>query len=84
MADKSSSQPFWKAVSSNVVAEAREFLAQDASLASKGFRPVGQQREDPHNTRFPYVKACQCGFGEVAELLLQHGADVDAKTPTED
>ncbi len=53
MADESSSQPFWKAVSSNVVVGARKFLAQDASLALKDFRSVGQQREYPHNTRFP-------------------------------
>ena len=46
-------QPFWKAVSSNVVVGARNFLAQDASLASKDFRSVGQQREYRHNTRFP-------------------------------
>jgi hypothetical protein len=53
MADESSFQPFWKAVSSNVVVGARNFLAQDASLASKDFRSVGQHREYRHNTRFP-------------------------------
>lgn len=53
MADQSSFQPFWRAVSRSVVVGARKFLAQGASLAFKGFRSMGQQREYRHNTRFP-------------------------------
>lgn len=76
--------PFWQALSNNALSEARELLEKEPSLASKDFRTEEEQKKDPYDVRFPLVTACQSGHYEMAELLLQHGADIDAVSPTEE
>lgn len=72
---------FWEAVCENDVETARTLLEQDSTLASRDFRPEGER--DPHTDGFPLHMACARGHAEIAKLLVSHGADVDAKSPTE-
>ena len=77
-----SQSPFWKAVCSNDVETARELLEKHPSLASQDFRPENER--NPHTDGFPLHKACATGNAEMAKLLLENGADVDARSPTEE
>ena len=70
---------FWPAVEENDLATARLLLEADGSLAGRDFRPEAER--DPHTEGFPLVKACEQGHFEMAKLLLEFGADVDAKSP---
>ena len=76
-----SESPFWTAVCSNDIETARQLLDKDSSLASRDFRPEADR--DPHTEGYPLYKACAAGHAEMAKLLLDHGADIDAKSPTE-
>ena len=82
MSDQPRTHPFWQAVSSNSLELAGALLEKEPSLASKDFRSADEQHKDPYDCRFPLVKACQQGHDAMVELLLQHGADIDAKSPT--
>ena len=73
---------FWEAVCGNDVAATRRLLNQDPSFASRDFRPVSER--NPHTDGFPLHKACAMGHVEIAKLLVSHGADVDAVSPTEE
>ena len=79
--DSPPESPFWTAVCNNDIETARQLLERDSSLASKDFRAVADR--NPHTDGFPLYKACAAGHAEMAKLLLDHGADVDAKSPTE-
>jgi ankyrin repeat protein len=74
--------PFWLAVENNVAQAVAEQLAADPSLADRDFR--SKEKLDPHTHRRPIVAASAAGHYEIVQLLIQHGADVDAKSPTED
>ena len=73
-----SDHPFWLAVSSGDVPAARTLLSEDPSLVRRDFRPTEEQ--DPHTCGFPLVKAATTGNREMVNLLLDAGADVDAKS----
>lgn len=73
---------FWQAIVDGDLPAVRKMLGEDASLASKDFRPL--EKQDPHTDGFPLVRACHDGNIELAKVLLEHGADVDAKSPTEE
>ena len=79
--DPRSALSFWEAVCNNDVESARQFLEKDSTLASMDFRT--EKDRNPHTDGFPLHKACAAGHEEMAKLLLEHGADVDAKSPTE-
>ena len=57
-------------------------LAADPSLVHRDFRP--KEEQDPHTFGFPLVKAATVGNLEMLALLLDNGADVDAKSPHEE
>ncbi|MGI9240059.1 MAG: ankyrin repeat domain-containing protein, partial [Verrucomicrobiales bacterium] len=80
----SSDESFWSAVAANDIGTAREFLEKDASLATRDFRPEKVRRDAPYENRFPLLKACQEGHCEMAEILLEFGADIDCKSPTDE
>ena len=80
--DLLSDHPFWIAVSAGDVDSARALLEQDASLVHRDFRPPDAQ--DPHTFGFPIVKAADTDNLEMISLLLEFGADIDAKSPTEE
>lgn len=73
---------FWKAVCTGDLAKVTSLLEQDASLATLDFRPP--KKQDPHTHGFPLVQAAKDGNLALAQLLLQHGADPDARSPSED
>ncbi len=73
---------FWDAVCANDMALVTTLLDEDASLAGTDCRPAEQQ--DPHTNGFPLVQAAKKGNREMVELLLQMGADPDARSPSED
>ena len=73
---------FWQAVNDGDTEKAKSLLAQDRSLAGLDFRPTNEQ--DPLTDGFPLVVACEKGNYALAKLLLEHGADVNAKSPTEE
>ena len=77
-----SDHPFWIAVCNGDVAEARALLTDDPSLVHRDFRPTEEQ--NPHTCGFPLVKAATVGNLEMLALLLDAGADVDAKSPHEE
>jgi ankyrin repeat protein len=78
----SDEHPFWLAVENNVVASVDEYLQSDSTLADRDFRP--EAKRDPHTHRRPLVAASAAGHFEIVQLLIDFGADVDAKSPTED
>lgn len=73
---------FWAAVCADDIASVTKLLDQDSSLAGKDCRPPDQQ--DAHTHGFPLVQAAKNGNLEMVELLLQLGADPDARSPTDD
>ena len=73
---------FWEAVVVGDVSVVTRMLAEDATLANRDFRPV--EKRNAHTDGFPLVRACHDGNYELAEVLLEHGADVDARSPTEE
>ncbi len=73
---------FWDAVSCNDVQQASELLDNDPTLASRDLRPPEEQ--DAHTHAFPLVQASTEGHLAMVQLLLKHGADVNAKSPAED
>ncbi len=77
-----SNHPFWLAVLSNDVATARRLLESDPTLVSRDFRP--EEKQDLHPQGFPLVQAARLGHLEMVKLFLEHGADVNAKTPHEE
>ena len=77
-----SDHPLWLAVQSGDIDVASKLLADDPSLANRDYRAVEDQ--DPHTFGFPLVKAADTGNLEMVRLLLDHGADVDAKSPHEE
>ncbi len=72
---------FWAAVVDGDVATVKQLLEKDPSLANRDFR--APKHQNPHTDGFPLVKACHDGNYELAKLLLENGADVDARSPTE-
>ncbi len=70
----------WIAVSVGDVAAARTLLNEDATLALRDFRPVEEQ--DPHTFGYPIVKAADSDNLEMIDLLLEFGADIDARSPS--
>jgi len=77
-----SNHPFWIAIAEGDLNTVRAYLEQDASLAHRDFRPTNEQ--DPHTFGFPIVKAADTNNLEMVDLLLEFGADIDAKSPTEE
>ena len=73
---------FWRAIETNDLETAKRLLEQDASLAGRDFRPPEEQ--DAHTHGFPLTQACELGDAQMAKLLLNHGADVNAQSPSED
>ncbi len=73
---------FWDAVCADDLSLVTTLLDQDASLAGADCRAAEQQ--DPHTNGFPIVQAAKNGNLEMVELLLQMGADPDARSPSED
>ena len=73
---------FWNAVCSGDLTTVTSLLEQDASLATVDCRPP--EKQDPHTHGFPLVQAAKDGNLALAQLLLQHGADPDARSPSED
>ena len=52
------------------------------SLVHRDFRP--QDEQDPHTFGFPIVKAADTNNLEMIRLLLEFGADIDARSPCEE
>lgn len=75
-------QKFWQAVTAGNVAKTTALLAQDTSLAGTDCRPAEQRNQ--HTNGFPLVQAAKDGNIEIAEVLLQRGADPNARSPAED
>ena len=80
--NSSKAPEFWQAIGENDMATVKRLLAKDASLANRDFRPI--EKQDAHTDGFPLVRACHDGNYELAKLLLEHGADVDARSPAEE
>ncbi len=70
---------FWEAIKSGNVAAARELLSVDTSLVGKN-----SLAESLHTDGFPLFQAAQQGNLEMVRLLLDHGADRDAKLDVDD
>lgn len=77
-----SNHPFWIALTEGDLNAVRTLLEKDASLVRRDFRPPDEQ--DPHTFGFPMVKAADTDNLELIDLLLEFGADIDAKSPTEE
>ena len=77
-----SDHPFWLAVSGGEVSVAAALLDDDPSLVDRDFRKIEEQ--DPHTNGFPLVKASETGNLEMVSLLLDRGADIDAKSHCEE
>ena len=77
-----SEHPFWVAVNGSDVDSARALLEADTSLVHRDFRP--KEEQDPHTFGFPLVKAADNGNLEIIALLLEFGADIDARSPCEE
>ena len=83
--DSVSDHPFWLAVLNNDVEAARRLLKSNPALVSRDFRPEEKQEQYPqHPQGFPLVQAARSGHLEMVKLLLEHGADVNAKCPHEE
>ena len=70
---------FWTAVRQGDVGTVRHLLEKDESLAGKNFKP-----ESLHSDGFPLYHAAKHGNLELCKLLLDAGADADAKLNIED
>lgn len=81
-ADDHSCQTFWQAVVAGDLLAVREILSQQPWLASADCRAAAQR--DPHTNGFPLVQAAKGGNVELARVLLQHNADVNARSPAAD
>ena len=77
-----SEHPFWMAITKGDVDSARALLEVDPTLVRRDFRPT--QEQDPHTFGFPLVKAADIGNLDIIALLLEFGADIDAKSPCEE
>ena len=64
----------WVATVLDDVEQVKLLLSKDRSLANKHFRP---DRKNDSNG-FPLVRACANGNQEIVEILLDHGADINA------
>lgn len=84
MSTEAEEHPFWIAVANRAVEDARSFLEKEPSLASHDFRSDDAKQKDPYDTRYPLIKASFNGDLAMVALLLDHGADIDARSPTED
>lgn len=73
---------FWEAICADDLETVTALLDTDSSLASKDCRPPEEQ--DAHTHGFPLVQAAKNGNLQIVELLLQLGADPDARSPGED
>ncbi len=70
---------FWNALTHGDLVTVRQFLTCDKSLAGRNFRP-----ESLHTDGFPLYHAAMRGDLEIVRLLLEHGADPDAKLETDE
>jgi len=77
-----SDHPFWLAVEAGDTKAAAALLAEEPDLVRTDFRPA--EKQDPHTFGFPLVHAVKKANVPMIELLLDHGADINAKSLTED
>lgn len=77
-----SNEKFWNAIQSHDLGRVTKMVSMDPSLAKEDIR-VPRDR-DANTDWFPLTVACSKGHFEIAELLLEHGADPDAKSASED
>ncbi len=69
---------FWQAIQTGDVETARELLDTDSSLAGKNFRP-----ESLHTEGFPLYHAAKNLNSPLVKVLLDSGADPEAKLETD-
>ena len=70
---------FWQAIVDSDTDTADQLLAVDPSLAQKNFNPSSL-----HTDGFPLYHAAKQGNTNLVKLLLEHGADPDAKLEIDD
>ena len=76
---ESDASDFWEAVENNDYPHVKEMLVQNGSLAGTNFQP-----DSLHTDGFPLCLAVRNGHLEMVRLLLEYGADPDAKLAVED
>ena len=75
-------QGFLKAVQQNDLVKVKQLITRSPILANLDLRAAGDQ--DPHTNGFPLVQACKHGYAELAQILLESGADPNARSPSTD